>query len=67
MDVQPGLTGWAQIHGRSSIPWSRRLELDVWYVEHQSLALDLKILKGTIGVLLRRGQVYRTSGGGFDL
>ena len=67
MDVQPGLTGWAQIHGRSSIPWSRRLELDVWYVDHQSLLLDLKILKGTIGMLLRRSQVYRTSDGGFDL
>ena len=67
MDVMPGLTGWAQVQGRSSIPWSRRIELDVWYVDHQSLALDLRIIARTVGVLARRGQVYRHPGGGFDL
>ena len=41
---RPGLTGWAQVNGRASLPWPERIELDVWYVEHRSLALDLRIL-----------------------
>jgi lipopolysaccharide/colanic/teichoic acid biosynthesis glycosyltransferase len=44
LDVKPGLTGWAQIHGRATLPWAERIELDVWYVEHRSPRLDLKIL-----------------------
>jgi lipopolysaccharide/colanic/teichoic acid biosynthesis glycosyltransferase len=63
--VRPGLTGWAQIHGRASLPWPERLELDVWYVEHRSLALDAKILARTAGVLLRRDVVYRGEAGGW--
>jgi lipopolysaccharide/colanic/teichoic acid biosynthesis glycosyltransferase len=47
LDVKPGLTGWAQVHGRARLPWAERIELDVWYVEHRSLALDLKILLRT--------------------
>jgi lipopolysaccharide/colanic/teichoic acid biosynthesis glycosyltransferase len=47
LDVKPGLTGWAQIHGRASLPWSDRIELDVWYVEHRSFWLDLRILART--------------------
>lgn len=47
-DVPPGITGWAQVQGRQTIPFSRRLELDVWYVEHWSLRLDLKILALTL-------------------
>lgn len=47
LDVKPGLTGWAQIHGRASLPWAERIELDVWYVEHRSPLLDLKILLRT--------------------
>lgn len=47
-EVRPGITGWAQINGRQTIPFSRRLELDVWYVDHLSLGLDLKILALTI-------------------
>jgi sugar transferase EpsL len=43
-EVLPGLTGWAQINGRNNLPWDERLELDVWYVEHRSLRLDLKII-----------------------
>jgi lipopolysaccharide/colanic/teichoic acid biosynthesis glycosyltransferase len=65
LDVKPGLTGWAQIHGRASLPWPERLELDVWYVEHQSLALDARILLRTAGVLLRRDIVYRGEAGGW--
>ena len=65
LEVKPGLTGWAQIHGRASLPWPERLELDVWYVEHQSLALDARILVRTAGVLLRRDIVYRGEAGGW--
>jgi lipopolysaccharide/colanic/teichoic acid biosynthesis glycosyltransferase len=47
LDLRPGVTGWAQIHGRAGIPWEERIELDVWYVEHRSLWLDLRILTRT--------------------
>ncbi|HVP43774.1 MAG TPA: sugar transferase [Terriglobales bacterium] len=43
-EVRPGITGWAQVHGRQDIPFSKRLELDVWYVDHRSFALDMRIL-----------------------
>jgi lipopolysaccharide/colanic/teichoic acid biosynthesis glycosyltransferase len=52
LDRRPGVTGWAQIHGRAGIPWEERIELDVWYVEHRSLWLDLKILAKTPAALL---------------
>ncbi|MGA8218783.1 MAG: sugar transferase [Solirubrobacterales bacterium] len=52
LDLRPGVTGWAQIHGRAAIPWEERMELDVWYVEHRSLRLDLKILARTPAALL---------------
>ena len=44
LDVKPGITGWAQIHGRATLPWAERIELDVWYVEHRSPRVDLTIL-----------------------
>jgi len=47
LDVKPGITGWAQIHGRARVPWDQRIELDVWYVEHRSPWIDLKILART--------------------
>lgn len=53
-EVRPGLTGWAQVRGRNAIPWEERFALDVWYVDHQSLWLDLKILWLTVGRVLRR-------------
>lgn len=53
LDVRPGITGWAQIHGRNALSWEKRIELDVWYVEHQSLLLDLRILLRTPMVLIR--------------
>jgi lipopolysaccharide/colanic/teichoic acid biosynthesis glycosyltransferase len=65
LDVKPGLTGWAQIHGRASLPWPERLALDVHYVDNQSLALDARILARTAGVLLRRDIVYRGEAGGW--
>ena len=63
--VKPGLTGWAQVNGRASLPWSERIELDLWYIEHRSAALDLKILAPTVGVLLRRDGTYRGETGGW--
>ena len=47
LDVRPGLTGWAQVNGRTKLPWDERIELDVWYVEHRSPWVDLKILLRT--------------------
>jgi lipopolysaccharide/colanic/teichoic acid biosynthesis glycosyltransferase len=47
LEVKPGITGWAQVHGRAALPWDERIELDVWYVEHRSPRLDLKILLRT--------------------
>ena len=55
-EVRPGVTGWAQVNGRNAISWEEKFKLDVWYVEHQSLALDIKILWLTVRkVLLRDG------------
>jgi sugar transferase EpsL len=51
--VKPGITGWAQINGRNALTWEQKFELDVWYVGHQSLALDLKILWLTLLIVLR--------------
>jgi lipopolysaccharide/colanic/teichoic acid biosynthesis glycosyltransferase len=51
--VRPGITGWAQVHGRDSIPWPKRFELDAWYIEHWSLALDIKILLRTVAEIFR--------------
>jgi lipopolysaccharide/colanic/teichoic acid biosynthesis glycosyltransferase len=51
-EVLPGITGWAQVQGRAGIPWEDRIELDVWYVDHRSLALDLRILAKTTWLVL---------------
>jgi sugar transferase EpsL len=50
--VKPGITGWAQVNGRNALTWEQKFELDVWYVDHQSLALDLKILWLTLPIVL---------------
>jgi lipopolysaccharide/colanic/teichoic acid biosynthesis glycosyltransferase len=63
LDVKPGITGWAQVHGRARLPWDERIELDVWYVEHQSLLLDLRILARTPAALL--GGTYKGETGGW--
>lgn len=52
LEVKPGITGWAQIQGRAGIPWEERIELDVWYVDHRSLPLDLRILGKTLALLV---------------
>jgi lipopolysaccharide/colanic/teichoic acid biosynthesis glycosyltransferase len=66
LDVKPGVTGWAQIHGRASLPWSERIELDVWYVDHQSLRLDLSIMLRTVGTIFSRSGTYKGEAGGWQ-
>ena len=51
-EVLPGITGWAQVQGRAGIPWEERIELDVWYVDHRTIALDLRILAKTAALLV---------------
>jgi lipopolysaccharide/colanic/teichoic acid biosynthesis glycosyltransferase len=63
LDVKPGITGWAQVHGRATLPWSERIELDVWYVEHRSPGLDVKILAKTPLALF--GGTYKGKTGGW--
>jgi lipopolysaccharide/colanic/teichoic acid biosynthesis glycosyltransferase len=63
LDVKPGITGWAQIHGRATLPWAERIELDVWYVEHRSPLLDLRILLRTPFALF--GGTYKGASGGW--
>jgi lipopolysaccharide/colanic/teichoic acid biosynthesis glycosyltransferase len=62
LEVKPGLTGWAQIHGRAKLPWDERIELDLWYVENRSAWLDLKILLRT-PLALFRGTYKGETGG----
>ena len=50
--VRPGITGWAQVNGRKAVEWNRRIEMNVWYTEHMSLWLDIKILFMTVGSVL---------------
>ena len=63
--VKPGITGWAQINGRAALPWSQRIELDLYYVEHRSLALDLKILARTMQMVLTGQGLYKGETGGW--
>jgi lipopolysaccharide/colanic/teichoic acid biosynthesis glycosyltransferase len=64
LDVKPGITGWAQVHGRAALPWDERIELDVWYVENRSAWLDLKILAKTPGALF--SGTYKGETGGWS-
>ena len=63
--VKPGITGWAQINGRASLPWPERIELDLWYVEHRSLRLDLEILGRTARMVLAGDGIYKGENGGW--
>ena len=63
LEVRPGITGWAQIHGRAELSWPERIELDVWYVEHRSPLVDLKILLRTPFALF--GGTYKGATGGW--
>jgi lipopolysaccharide/colanic/teichoic acid biosynthesis glycosyltransferase len=63
LSIRPGLTGWAQIHGRATLSWDERIELDVWYVDHRSPRVDLKILLRTPAALF--GGTYKGASGGW--
>jgi lipopolysaccharide/colanic/teichoic acid biosynthesis glycosyltransferase len=64
LEVKPGITGWAQIHGRAALPWEDRIELDVWYVEHRSPKVDLEILARTPAALF--SGTYKGATGGWE-
>jgi lipopolysaccharide/colanic/teichoic acid biosynthesis glycosyltransferase len=64
--IRPGITGWAQVNGRASLPWSERIELDLYYIEHRSLALDLRILWRTVSIVLGGSGLYKGQTGGWQ-
>ena len=65
LEVKPGITGWAQVNGRASLPWHERIELDVWYVDNRSLLLDLRILARTARMLATGHGLYKGETGGW--
>jgi lipopolysaccharide/colanic/teichoic acid biosynthesis glycosyltransferase len=65
LEVKPGITGWAQVNGRASLPWAERIELDVWYVDHRSAKLDATILLRTVKLLFSGDDLYRGETGGW--
>jgi lipopolysaccharide/colanic/teichoic acid biosynthesis glycosyltransferase len=66
LEVKPGITGWAQVNGRASLPWHERIELDVWYVDHRSMWLDLRILAKTARMLMTGHGLYKGETGGWQ-
>jgi lipopolysaccharide/colanic/teichoic acid biosynthesis glycosyltransferase len=66
LQVRPGITGWAQVHGRATLPWSERIELDLHYIEHRSLALDLRILWRTVAIVFGGSGLYKGDTGGWE-
>jgi len=64
--IKPGLTGWAQVNGRASLPWSERIELDLYYIAHRSPLLDARIVVRTLRALAHGGGLYRGERGGWD-
>jgi lipopolysaccharide/colanic/teichoic acid biosynthesis glycosyltransferase len=65
LEVKPGLTGWAQVNGRASLPWHERIELDLWYVEHRSFLLDMRIIAMTVHMLVTGSGLYKGDKGGW--
>lgn len=65
LKVKPGITGWAQVNGRASLPWADRIELDIWYVEHHDARVDFQILVRTVKLLVSGDGVYRGDTGGW--
>ena len=61
-EIRPGITGWAQVNGRNSLSWPERIELDIWYIDHRSLALDLRIVGHTLLRLVRPSGLYGENG-----
>jgi lipopolysaccharide/colanic/teichoic acid biosynthesis glycosyltransferase len=66
LEIRPGLTGWAQVNGRAALPWSERIELDLWYIQHRSWRLDLEILRRTPGMVLGGDGLYKGQTGGWE-
>jgi lipopolysaccharide/colanic/teichoic acid biosynthesis glycosyltransferase len=64
--VKPGITGWAQVNGRAALPWPERIELDLFYVEHRSLGLDLRILARSARLVLSGQGLYKGETGGWQ-
>jgi lipopolysaccharide/colanic/teichoic acid biosynthesis glycosyltransferase len=64
--VRPGITGWAQVNGRATLPWSRRIELDLWYIEHRTWRLDLAILLRSARMVLGGDGLYKGETGGWQ-
>jgi lipopolysaccharide/colanic/teichoic acid biosynthesis glycosyltransferase len=65
LQIKPGITGWAQVNGRASLPWAERIELDLYYIAHRSLSLDLKILWRTVTMVLGGSGLYKGQAGGW--
>jgi lipopolysaccharide/colanic/teichoic acid biosynthesis glycosyltransferase len=65
LEALPGLTGWAQVNGRASLPWPERIELDLWYAEHASLRLDLRIIAFSARIAITGEGLYRGETGGW--
>ena len=63
--VKPGITGWAQVNGRTALPWSERIELDLYYIKHRSPALDMRILWRTVAIVLGGSGLYKGDTGGW--
>jgi lipopolysaccharide/colanic/teichoic acid biosynthesis glycosyltransferase len=64
--IRPGITGWAQVNGRASLPWAERIELDLHYIEHRSLSLDVEILRRTVAMVLGGSDLYKGQAGGWE-
>jgi lipopolysaccharide/colanic/teichoic acid biosynthesis glycosyltransferase len=65
LEARPGLTGWAQVNGRASLPWPERIELDIWYLEHATLRLDLRIIALSVRMAITGHGLYRGETGGW--
>lgn len=65
LEVKPGITGWAQVNGRTSLPWPQRIELDLHYIEHRSFSLDLEILRRTATLVFSGRGLYKGQTGGW--
>jgi lipopolysaccharide/colanic/teichoic acid biosynthesis glycosyltransferase len=64
--IKPGITGWAQVNGRTSLPWSERIELDLYYIANRSLLLDLRIVWRTVAIVLGGSGMYKGHAGGWE-
>jgi lipopolysaccharide/colanic/teichoic acid biosynthesis glycosyltransferase len=64
--IRPGITGWAQVNGRAALPWSERIELDLYYIEHRGWRLDVEILRRTPALVLGGGGLYKGETGGWS-